>query len=167
MPSYDDVDMDDIHESIDTELPNIPKASEDEEISRPASFEFAGHQYNIEADVPNAQKTQFDVNRSFFGRHVVNSNTLRKDNSRHLMQMDLCEDYDLRIPTRRHRATLIRQRVTSEYQACRSNPEIGGFDRKLQHSVIKREDIDVKQLQTMGSLNKKKSGIMSFLSKKK
>ena len=101
------------------------------------------------------------------GRHVVNSNTKRQDNFRHLMQFDLCDDYDL-IPSRRQRCNQIRQRVTAEYQACRSNPEIGGFDRKLQRSVIKREDVDVRQSQTMNDFSKKKKrSILGIISGKK
>lgn len=124
-------------------------------IDIPDSIEVAAHKYNIEPDIAQAQRHDFDPNRAFFGRHVVNSNTKRTDNFRHLMQMDLIDDYDM-IPTRRQRANQIRQRVTGEFQMARSNPEVGGFDRKLQRSVIKKEDVDVKQSQTLDNKTKVK-----------
>ncbi len=127
-----------------------------DDIDLPERADIASHKYNIEPDIPNEQKENFTPNRAFYGRHVVNSNTLRKDNFRHLIQMDLIDVYDL-IPTRRHRNNHIRQRVTGEFQMCRSNPEIGGFDRRLQRSVLKREDVDVKQnLIQQGPKKKKK-----------
>ena len=144
----------------------IPVGASEDNIAAPESYDIAAHKYNIEPDIAPEQQHAFGPNRSFMGRHVVNSNTKRQDNFRHLMQFDLCDDYDL-IPTRRQRCNQIRQRVTAEYQACRSNPEIGGFDRKLQRAVIKREDVDVKQTQTLNSLNKKKKGILGIISGKK
>ena len=124
-------------------------------IDLPDSVEVAAHKYNIEPDIAEEQEGEFNPNRAFFGRHVVNSNTKRADNFRQLLAIDACFDYDL-IPTRRQRATQLRQRTTAEYQMCRSNPEIGGFDRKLQRSVLKREDVDVKQLVQDGTGKKKK-----------
>ena len=138
----------------------------DEEIEVPQSFDVAVHKFNLKPDISLGQRHEFEHNQAFFGVHVVNSNTKRTDNFRTLNAMDLCDDYDL-IPTRRHRGNQIRQRVITEYQACRSNPEIGGFDRKLQRAVIKREDVDVRQV--TGSMNngKKKTGILHFLGRKK
>lgn len=155
---YDDNDGGDAgggYDDIDFSDDEIPISSGGEDVTSPESYEVATHKYNIEPDIAPEQQHDFGPNRSFFGRHVVNSNTKRSDNFRHLMQFDLCDDYNL-IPSRRQRCNQIRQRVTAEYQACRSNPEIGGFDRKLQRAVIKREDVDVKQTQTLNNLDKKK-----------
>jgi hypothetical protein len=161
---YDTVgNIDDIPPDSDNDGYTNEDGTEPPGVSIPESYEVAAHKYNIEADIAPAQQHDFDPNRAFFGRHVVNSNTKRMDNFRHLMQMDLCDDYDM-IPTRRQRSNSIRQRVTAEYQSCRSNPEIGGFDRKLQRSVIKKEDVDLRQTQTLNNTkNKKKTLFGRFL----
>lgn len=162
IPSYEDAEVsssiEEAHNFTDKILNRDQEDTMDnghDEIDLPDSYDIAAHKYNIEPDIAREQQHDFNPNRAFFGRHVVNSNTKRIDNFRHLIQMDICDDYDM-IPTRRQRANQIRQRVTAEYQACRSNPEIGGFDRKLQRSVLKREDVDVKQ--TLNSPSKKKKG---------
>jgi hypothetical protein len=134
-------------------------------IDVPERFDVAAHKFELSADIPTEQKSSFDANKAFYGVHVVNSNTMRKDNFRHLLDMDLIQIYD-HIPTRRHQAVNIRQNNTAEFQMCRSNPEIGGFDRRLQRSVLKREDVDVKQAQSIDDLRKQKkssSGILGFL----
>lgn len=164
-PSMDNGD--DGYDNIDISDDEIPLPCDGEDVTIPESYEIAAHKYNIEPDIASEQQHAFGPNRAFFGRHVVNSNTKRQDNFRHLMQFDLCDDYDL-IPSRRQRCNQIRQRVTAEYQACRSNPEIGGFDRKLQRAVIKREDVEVRQTQTMNNLSKKKKrSILGIISGKK
>lgn len=168
LPNYEDVKIEK-HEEASRFLDTYSSESDYDEIAMPEDHEISAHKYNIEPDIPTEQKHDFDPNRAFFGRHVVNSNTKRKDNFRHLMQMDLCDIYDM-IPSRRQRSTQIRQRVTAEYQSCRSNPEVGGFDRKLQRAVIRREDVDVRQSQSLYSENggkKKKSSMLGFIKNKK
>lgn len=169
---FDENEMDDIAEHVDylkerkkTQLQSQMNQYEDD-IDLPESFEVAAHKYDLNPDIPNEQQPRFREDRAFYGVHVVNSNTQRKDNFRHLNAMDLVDDYD-RIPSMRHRATQIRKRITGEFQMCRSNPETGGFDRKLQRSVLKREDVDLKQAQTLSNLNQKKSGILGFLRRNK
>ena len=169
LPDYEDVDIDennleDVHQFTDNYVPR-DQMNDSDDVDLPESFEVAAHKYDIEPDIAKDQQHDFGPNRAFFGRHVVNSNTKRVDNLRHLMQMDLCDDYDL-IPTRRQHANRIRQRVTAEYQACRSNQEIGGFDRKLQRSVLKKEDVDVKQQTTHNLPVKKKRTFLGFGGKK-
>ncbi|HUT00397.1 MAG TPA: hypothetical protein VMY59_08785 [Candidatus Thermoplasmatota archaeon] len=119
-------------------------------------------QYQIQAEIAKIQKEKFDPNVSFFGTHVVNSNTKRPDNLRHLGEFDstrMARD----IPYMREYATDIKIRTTSEYQMCRSNPEIGGFDRKMQYTNIRRESMDVNQKQQITSGGKsKKGGILSW-----
>jgi hypothetical protein len=47
---------------------------------------------------------------------------------------------------------------------CRSNPEIGGFDRKMQYTNIRRDSMDVNQKQQIINSGKNKSGgILSML----
>lgn len=140
----------------------------DESIQVPDRFEISHEKWRKNPDISDEQRVLFDANRSFFGSHVPNSNTKRGDNLRHLMDMELTEMYN-RIPTRRHRGTFIKQMTVSEFQMCRSNPEIGGFDRKMDRSILKREDVDVRQLQTLqeGNNNKKRSSMLKFLGSKK
>lgn len=146
--------LSDIHDFTDTLL------SHNDDIVTPESYDIAAHKYNIEPDISIEQESLFNIDRAFYGRHVVNSNTMRKDNFRHMMQMDSCDNFD-RMPTYRHIATNIRKRVTGEFQMCRSNPEIGGFDRKLQRTGIRREDIDVRQKQTTEDNRKKHSSVVA------
>lgn len=121
--------------------------------------------YRTEAQVPKVQRDFFDQYQGSYGRHVALSNTKRIDNMRHLNALDLQYIYD-RIPTLRHRGNEIRVRETSEYQMCRSNQEIGGFEAKLGVTNIKREDVDVKQSQSLfkgEDGKKKKKSMLSFL----
>jgi len=182
LPGYetvqiDNANLDNAHDFLDKYIPKSSEGNIDEpngkeypsdigyvgseDIDLPESVEVAAHKYNIEPDISKDQLIDFNPNRAFFGRHVVNSNTKRVDNFRQLLTIDVCFDYDL-IPTRRQRATQLRQRTTAEYQMCRSNPEIGGFDRKLQRAVIKREDVDVRQTITDGTKKKKKRGMFGI-----
>lgn len=139
---------------------------QEDQVETPESFEIAAHKYNIEPDIAPDQQHDFSPNRAFYGRHVVNSNTRRSDNFRVLMFLDAVNDYDA-MPSHRQRGNQIRQLVTSELQLSRGNPEVGGFDRKLQRSVIKREDVDLKQTQTMnGPSRKRKSMLGSVFGRK-
>lgn len=126
----------------------------------------AMQRYRTEAEISKKQLKTFDDYRSSYGRHVALSNTLRKDNIRHLMALDLQYIYD-DIPILSHMGTLIRIRETSEFQMARSNPEAGGFEAKLGVTLIKREDVDVKQAQSLINENgkKKKKGLLNFLRK--
>jgi len=121
--------------------------------------------YRTEAQVPKTQEKFFDQYQGSFGRHVALSNTKRMDNPRHLNALDLQYIYD-RIPTLRQRGNEIRVRETSEYQMCRSNQEMGGFEAKLGVTNIRRENVDVKQAQSLFSPDdgkKKKKGMLNFL----
>lgn len=162
---------------IESEIDNLENGQEitqieyprDEE-DEPAVPEQVGTvltKYRVEPSIPKAQRDNFEPYQGSFGRHVALSNTKRMDNIRHLDAIDLINIYD-RIPIMRHRATMIRIRETSEFQMCRSNPEIGGFEAKIPSTVIKREDVDVRQTQTMNpAVKKKKGGMLGFLRRKK
>jgi len=159
--------IEEAHQTIDNmPSPYDPRDQDDgDSLDVPDRFDVAAHKFELSADIPVEQKIVFDANKAFYGVHVVNSNTLRKDNLRHLMEMDLIETYD-HIPTRRHQATNIRMKSTGEFQMTRGNQEVGGFDRKLQRSVLKREDVDVRQAQSIADTRgqqKKSSGVLSFL----
>lgn len=121
--------------------------------------------YRTEADIPKTQRKFFEQYRGNYGRHVALSNTLRKDNKRHLNAIDLQFIYD-DIPVLRHRGNQIRVRETSEYQMCRSNQRFGGFEAELGATIIRRENVDVKQAQslTRGQGNgQRHGGILNFL----
>ena len=143
--------------TMDPDRPEIP-----EDINK------ALIQYQIQAEVAKKTREKFEPNVAFFGAHVVNSNTKRMDNIRHLGEFDsarMARD----IPYLREYATDIKIRATSEYQMCRSNPEVGGFDRKMQYTNIRRDSVDVNQKQSIqqGKTAKKNGGILSWLSPKK
>lgn len=175
--NIDNDDVDDIHDRIDNMQMAMPVLSDDgldeyidtDEVTLPDTFDVAHEKWMKNPNIPADQKVLFDSDWVFYGAHVPNSNTKRSDNLRHFMDMELENMYS-RIPTRRDRALLIKKFTVSEFQMCRSNPEIGGFDRKMDRSVIKREDVDVKQMQTLFDANKqpkkRRSGVLSFLSRK-
>jgi hypothetical protein len=171
IPGYEDINMDDIekvHEVVDSMDDYTPKTdSWHSEEDEPTQLEPIGSvyaRYRTEAEVPKSQKISFDAYRGAYGRHVALSNTRRQDNPRHLMAIDLQSIWE-RIPTHAQRATLIRIRETSEFQMCRSNPETGGFEAKIGITSIRREDVDVKQSQSLikDIGQKKKKGILGFL----
>lgn len=190
LPRYDNVkidDMEEIHSSIDTLKPVIPlQVVEEDEVSENAApfpdYDYNnGHddepitpealgtvlaKYRVEAEVSQSQRKTFEGNKAFFGRHVALSNTKRIDNLRHLDAQDLCNIYD-RIPTMRHRSTQVRMRETSEFQMCRSNPEIGGFEAKIGVTNIRREDVDVHQSQELRNTSRPRKRGFFGLGKKK
>lgn len=184
IPDYDEIgniegvepeqpkDIEEIHQQID-QIPTLShqrqlqprtETMEDDEPILPEQMGTVLTKYRVEAEVPKAQRKDFEINRSFHGRHVALSNTRRMDNLRHLDAQDLCNIFD-RIPTMRHQATLIRMRETAEFQMCRSNPEIGGFEAKIGVTNIRREDVDVRQSQSLfnGNKKKEKKSLFGFL----
>lgn len=178
IPQYKDITIDneleDIHNKIDNNNIiskhisfNDNNYERTDEPITPESLNTVLTKYRVEAEIPISQLKDFEINRAFHGRHVALSNTKRIDNLRHLDAQDLCNIYN-RIPTLRHRATMVRMRETAEFQMCRSNPEIGGFEAKIGVTNIRREDVDVKQSQSMFSNNskRKRSSILGFLKHK-
>lgn len=135
--------------------------------SHPEPQETVYVKYRTEADVPQFQDKYFDSYKGAYGRHVALSNTYRNDNPRHLNSLDLQFLYD-EMPTLRQNANQRRIRETAEFQMCRSNPEIGGFEAKIGSTLIKRESVDLKQAQTLnqGGGGRKRSGVLGFLRKK-
>jgi len=187
LPSYDDVTLDDIEEAHSfADKLKLQKDDDGDDVEVMSSYTPFSHRepsedepltpealgtvltkYRVEAEIPNTQRKDFESNRAFHGRHVALSNTKRIDNLRHLDAQDLCNIYD-RIPTMRHRATLVRMRETGEFQMCRSNPEIGGFEAKIGVTNIRREDVDVRQAQSILSNPKtKKRGFFGLFRGKK
>lgn len=183
LPRYDNVkieDMKDIHEFTDNLNPSDD--TEDETTLPLPTYDFNdGHndepltpealgtvltKYRVEAEIPKTQRKNFEDYKAFFGRHVALSNTKRMDNLRHLDAQDLCNIYD-RIPTMRHRATQVRVRETSEFQMCRANPEIGGFEAKIGVTNIRREDVDVHQSQELKTSSRTKKRGFFGLGRKK
>lgn len=119
--------------------------------------------YHKSAEVSGTLGIKFDPNVAYFGSHVVNSNTKRIDNLRHLGELD-STNIVRHIPYLRQRGTDTKIRSTSEFQMCRSNAEIGGFDQKMGRTSITKEDVDLRQQQTVNKGGEKKSGgILGFL----
>jgi hypothetical protein len=123
--------------------------------------------YHKGAEISGKLEAQFDPNVAFFGSHVVNSNTKRLDNLRHLGELDstrIVRD----IPYLREMGTDIKIESTSEFQMCRSNPEIGGFDQKMGRTNITKEDVELRQQQTIHKTGKDRGGgILGIFSRKK
>jgi hypothetical protein len=141
---------------MDTDKPELP-----EEIGS------AVLKYHKGAEISGKLEEQFDPNVAFFGSHVVNSNTKRIDNLRHLGELDstrIVRD----IPYLREMGTDIKIESTSEFQMCRSNPEIGGFDQKMGRTNITKEDVELRQQQTIHKTGKDRGGgILGIFSRRK
>jgi hypothetical protein len=153
----------DIQKRIDEMREPTPKPEEDtDKPDIPEEINKALIQYQIQAEIAKKTRDKFDPNVSFYGTHVVNSNTKRMDNLRHLGEFDsarMARD----IPYMREYAVDIKIRTTSEFQMCRSNPEVGGFDRKMQYTNIRRDSVDVNQKQSINQGKAKKGGILSWI----
>jgi len=159
--------LEEIHQEIDDTFgrKETTIGEGDEEYQLPDQSGTIYTRYRTEADIPKTQIDSFEQYRGSFGRHVALSNTLRKDNLRHLNAVDLQFIYD-DIPVLRHRGTQIRIRETSEFQMCRSNQRFGGFEAELGATIIRRENVDVKQAQSLTKGNNgtaKRGGILNFL----
>jgi hypothetical protein len=164
----DDNDPQEVLREIHDHMNQLKKerGNQDEDPDKPEMPEEIGTsvlKYHKSAEISGKLEDQFDSNVSFFGSHVVNSNTKRIDNLRHLGELDsarMVRD----IPYMRESGTDIKVRSTSEFQMCRSNPEVGGFDQKMSRTNITKEDVDLKQQQTMNNSHKEKTGgILGFL----
>lgn len=132
----------------------------DEDPDKPDMPEALGSsvlKYHKSAEISNKLEDQFDPNVAFFGSHVVNSNTKRIDNLRHLGELD-STIIVRNIPYMRECGTDTKVRTTSEFQMCRSNVEIGGFDQKMGRTNITKEDVDLKQSQNINHGQEKKTG---------
>lgn len=102
------------------------------------------YKYQTEAEIPKSQQRQIGFFRMLMGRHVALGNTKRLDNPRHINSYELAENY-WRNPLLRHRAIAIMGKTTAELQLCRSNERVGGFEREIQQSVVKREKYDISE----------------------
>jgi hypothetical protein len=141
-----------------------PEMVDDDKPDIPEEMQKAIIQYQIQPEISKKLKKQFDPNVFITGTHVVNSNTKRVDNLRHLGEFDSTLILRNYIPYLRGRATDTKIRTTGEFQMCRSNQEIGGFDRKMQYTNIRRDSVDVNQKQSITQTGKmKKGGILSTL----
>lgn len=137
---YDEIDYEREEEKPDTSLSQY---DDEEEIDVPDVAQSVLYKYQVEADVSKAQKPTLDPYRAFYGRHISLGNTKRKDNPRFLDAYDLASILD-ECPTLRHRGTALKGRIISEIQLCRSNPPVGGFERRMEATMIKQQDIDVR-----------------------
>lgn len=127
----------------------------------------AVYRYQTEADIPREQRKQIGFFRMLMGRHVALGNTIRKlDNPRHINSYEMAEGY-MRNPLLRHRAVGIMGKTTAELQLCRSNERVGGFEREIQQSIVKREKYDITENSTQGMTDEKKKFLASFRDKGK
>jgi len=139
IPEYEEVEYDKEKDEY-----NYNSGYDDEEnIELPDAAQSVMYKYQVEADVPTVQKQNLEPYRPFYGRHVSLGNTKRLDNIRFLDAYDLATILD-ECPTLRHRATSLKGRILAELQLCRSNPPVGGFERRMEATIIKQQDIDVK-----------------------
>ena len=113
------------------------------------------YRYQTEAEVPRKQQRQLGFFKMLMGRHVALGNTKRLDNPRHINSYEMSEGY-MRNPLLRHRAVGIMGRTTAELQLCRSNERVGGFEREIQQSIVKREHYDIKETSTPMTAEKRK-----------
>lgn len=145
--SYDEVsaiesDIDTIHSRVD----EIEK--EDETLvntvpERPEGLPTVFTKFRVKADIPKEKKKYFDGYGSFYGTHVAYSNSPRKDNLRHLFQMDLCQTYEKLTYVNHSSDVMIKE--TSEFQMTRGNEEVGGFEARLGYYNVIRQDANIRR----------------------
>ena len=116
----------------------------DDKPALPESWDAAIYRYQVEPDIPTEQLRSLNTYRPFFGRHSALGNTKRIDNLHYIDAYDIATVLD-RCPTLRHRGTELKGRVLTELQLCRSNPEVGGFERRMQSTSIARQSVDQTQ----------------------
>ena len=121
--------------------------------------------YRVEADIPKDQKKQMESYRTSYGRHVVYSNTKRMDNPRHLNMIETQMGWN-RITLFRERATLNGIIDMSEFQMCRSNEPVGGFESQIQATRILHEKAEA-TLKEYGLNSEKKNKFFDRFRKKK
>lgn len=176
MSGYDDVSvdkkkLDEIHDAVDSEeeLDEDDKGYSDLDVDnigdsqeQPDNFSSVLTKFRVKPDIAREQRKDFNSKRAFFGTHVAYSNTKRTDNLRHLMSLDLTDTYD-QIPILREMATEIMIAETSEFQMCRSNQRVGGFEAELGLVQISRQDATVKQYANPIVPEVKKKKILGFI----
>jgi hypothetical protein len=175
LPGYDDVSvdkkkLDEIHDIVDSEEEidedkgysdlNLEDTGDRQE--QPDNFSSVLTKFRVKPDIAKEQRKEFNGKRAFFGTHVAYSNTKRTDNLRHLMSLDLTDTYD-QIPILRELATDIMIAETSEFQMCRSNQRVGGFEAELGLVQIQRQDATVRQFQNPIIPEVKKKKILGFI----
>jgi hypothetical protein len=170
-PVSDEMDeLGQIEQTIDQQFKDMPRGSiiddtNDGEDRPPGDQEpntiYA--KYRTEAEVNKRQKPEFNPYVANYGRHVALTNMPRSDNPRHLNWIDLQYMYDDEPMLAQH-GNMIRIRETAEFQMCRGNPEIGGFEAKIGSTIIKRESVDVKQSQSLEQniSRPKKKNVLAF-----
>jgi hypothetical protein len=162
-------ELGEIEKTIDEQFQNMPgtpdigsEIGEEEPVpnDQPSTI-YA--KYRTEAEVNKKQKPEFNPYVANYGRHVALTNMPRSDNPRHLNWIDLQYMYDDEPMLAQH-GNMIRIRETAEFQMCRGNPEIGGFEAKMGSIIIKRENVDVKQTQSLSQdiSRPKKKSVLAF-----
>jgi len=167
-PMPDEMDsLGKVEQTIDEQFQDMPMRgrSDDTEDEQPPGDQPSTiyAKYRTEAEVNKRQRPEFTPYVSNYGRHVALSNTPRSDNPRHLNWIDLQFMYDDEPMLAQH-GNMIRVRETSEFQMTRGNPEVGGFEAKIGSTIIKRENVDVKQSQSLSQdiSRPKKKSILAF-----
>ncbi len=155
---YDDVDI----EEDDIAIAETYLDRDDEDRR---DIPHSTYKMSVEPDISKEQEISLNENRTFFGRHVALGNTKRIDNIKFLLLEDSANLFDL-CPTLRHMATEIRGLGLTELQLMRSNPEVGGFERKAQITGIRRDTVGITQSRE-GREKMKKESMFHILRRKK
>lgn len=136
MEEYDDVEIEE--EEDDLTVSDIMDRGDEERRPIPQST----YKLSVEPDITKQQEERLEENKTFFGRHVALGNTKRIDNIKFMLLEDSANLFD-KCPTLSQMATEIRGLGLTELQLMRSNPEVGGFERKAQITGIRRDTYDI------------------------
>ena len=162
MTEYDDVIVEE--EEDEFELPESYLDREDEERR---DIPQSTYKLSVEPDITKVQEDRLDDNRPFFGRHVPLGNTKRIDNLKFLLLEDSANLFD-KCPTLREFGVEIRGLALTELQLMRSNPEVGGFERKAQITGIRRDTVDLNKVSMdKERLMRENKGMFHILRRKK
>jgi len=129
----------------------------------PQLTQSAVYKYQVEAFVPNALRKFFENISVFWGRQVAMGNSPRKENPRHLNQIEMINNYaqeDMVLLA--DRGYNIAASYVAETTMERGNEKTGGFEREMQQSVFRNESATIKQTQHVPMTEEKKRFLSRF-----
>lgn len=140
----------------------------DEKQAPPQITSSAGIKYQVEAQIPKRIRKIFEEITVFWGRHVAMGNSPRKENPRHLNQIEMVFNYnqdDMILFA--DRGLAIASMFTAETTMERGNEKHGGFEREMQQSLFRHGNYDISQEQKIPMTAEKKRFLSSFRKNKK
>jgi len=125
----------------DEEQANVPEMEIEEHRLQQALIE-KDRRFLTQAEIPEAHKDDLNPYGTFHGHHIALSNLSRGDNLIYTGWLDCAYAFD-RLAITRDLAKEVMEHALTLSQLQRANPKIGGFEREMQSSIIRRTDMDI------------------------